>query len=140
MIILDTNVVSEPLKPAPNLAVLNWLDAQEPTTLYLTAINWAELLAGVAILAAGRRKEALTLALSTQVLDLFKGRILPFDVEAAQAFAKNHASTQSQGLNMGFADSAIASIASAHGYAIATRNVRDFSGTGLELIDPWAFK
>lgn len=139
MIVLDTNVVSEPLKPAPNPVVLNWLNAQEPQTLYLTSVNLAELLAGVEALPAGRRRDALAQALSTQVFALFGGRILSFDAKAAQAFAKTNASAQAQGNTMGFADCAIAAITQANGFALATRNVRDFKGAGVSLIDPWDF-
>ena len=137
MIILDTNVVSEPLKPQPDPAVLQWLNAQEPKTLYITAINWAELLAGVAALPAGRRRDALAQALTTQVLALFGNRVLAFDTQAAEVFAQTHASVQSQGTRIGFADCAIASIAKAHGYAVATRNAKDFKATGVALINPW---
>jgi predicted nucleic acid-binding protein len=137
VIVLDTNVVSEPLKPKPAPAVLRWLDAQEPQTLYITSIVWAELLAGVAALPPGRRRNALAQALTEQVLALFGSRVLPFDTRAAEAFAKNHASAQIQGNPIGFADCAIASIASAHGYAVATRNTRDFKGVDVALIDPW---
>ena len=140
MIILDTNVVSEPLKPDPNPAVLNWLNAQEPQTLFITAVNWAELLSGVEALPAGRRRQALEQAISTQVLALFSGRVLPFDARAAGVFAKTHASAEAQGNSIGFADCAIASIAAANGYALATRNLRDFNGTGVKLIDPWSFE
>ena len=139
MIVLDTNVVSEPLKPEPNAAVLDWLNAQEPQTLYLTTVNLAELLAGVEVLPAGRRRDALAQALSTQVLALFGGRMLSFDAKAADAFAKVNASAQAQGNVMGFADCAIGAIARANGFALATRNVRDFKGAGVSLIDPWAF-
>ena len=138
MIVLDTNVVSEPLKLAPAPAVLRWLDAQEPQTLYITSVVWAELMAGVAALPQGRRRTALAKALTEQVLDLFGSRVLPFDTRAAEAFAKNHASAQAQGNSIGFADCAIASIASAQGFALATRNTRDFKGVDIVLIDPWA--
>ena len=137
MIVLDTNVVSEPLKPRPSPTVLGWLDAQEPQTLYITSVTLAELLSGVAALPAGRRRNALERAMTDQVLALFGPRVLPFDTRAAQAFAKNHASAQSQGNPIGFADCAIASIASAHGCALATRNTRDFKGVEVALIDPW---
>ena len=139
MIVLDTNVVSEPLKPAPNPAVLDWLNAQEPQTLFLTAVNLAELLAGVEALPAGRRRDALAQALSTQVFALFGGRILPFDAKAAQAFATTNSSAQAQGNTIGFADCAIAAITRANGFALATRNLRDFKGAGVSLIDPWDF-
>ena len=139
MIILDTHVVSEPLKAAPDLAVLDWLNAQEPQTLFLTTVNLAELLAGVELLPAGRRKDALAQALSSQVLALFEERILSFDANAAKVFAKANASAEGQGNPMGFADCAIAAIARANGFALATRNLRDFKGAGVSLIDPWAF-
>ena len=87
MIVLDTNVVSEPLKPAPDPVVLDWLNAQEPKTLYTTTVNLAELLAGVEALPAGRRKDALAQALSSQVLALFGGRVLSFDTDATVARA-----------------------------------------------------
>ena len=139
MIVLDTNVVSEPLKPVPDPLVLHWLNAQEPQTLYTTTVNLAELFAGVEALPAGRRKDALAQALSSQVLALFGGRILSFDANAAKAFAKTNASAQGQGNPMGFADCAIAAIARANGFALATRNLHDFKGAGVSLIDPWAF-
>jgi predicted nucleic acid-binding protein len=137
MIILDTNVVSEPLRPAPDPAVLRWLDAQEPGTLYLTAVNLAELLAGVEALPAGRRRVQLERALGEEVLPLFAGRVLAFDERAAQAFARIHTNAQAAGNPIGFADAAIAAIARAHGMALATRNVRDFRGTELDLLNPW---
>ena len=137
MIILDTNVVSEPLKPQPDPAVLDWLDRQAPETLCLTAINLAELLSGVAALPAGRRRNKLSQALSEQVMPLFEGRVLAFDVRAATAFARVHAGALAAGNPIGFANGAIAAIAAAHGFLLATRNVRDFNGTGIELVDPW---
>ncbi len=138
MIILDTNVVSEPLKPSPAPAVLEWLDRQVPETLYLTTINLAELLTGIEVLPQGRRRNELQNALTTKVMPLFEGRILSFDKKAAEAFARINASAQTQGSPISFADGAIAAIASAQGYLLATRNVRDFKCTGVELIDPWA--
>jgi predicted nucleic acid-binding protein len=137
VIILDTNVVSEPLRPAPDPAVLAWLDRQQAATLYLTAVNVTELLAGVEALPAGKRRANLEAAIGGQVLSLFDGRILPFDLLAARAFARLNAAAQAAGQTIGFADCAIAAIAAAHGFAVATRNVRDFSATGVELINPW---
>ena len=137
MIILDTNVVTEPLKPAPEPAVLDWLNAQEPQTLYLTTVNLAELLAGVETLPAGRRLIELGDALAGQMMPLFEGRILAFDRQAAQAFARIIASAQAAGNPISFADGAIAAIASVHGFMLATRNARDFKGTGVEIFNPW---
>ena len=137
MIILDTNVISEPLKPLPEPAVLDWLDRQSPQTLYLTTVNLAELLAGIEVLPQGRRRAELQHVLTTQVIPLFEGRILSFDEKAAEAFARIHASAQAFGNPISFADGAIAAIASAQGFILATRNVRDFRSTGVELINPW---
>jgi predicted nucleic acid-binding protein len=137
MIILDTNVVSEPLRPQPEPAVLQWLDAQEPQTLYLTSVNLAELLAGIEALPPGRRRSALQQALSERMMPLFEGRILSFDVAAAEAFARVNATAVAAGNAIGFADGAIAAIAAARGFMLATRNVRDFRGTGVTILDPW---
>lgn len=137
MIILDTNVVSEPLRLEPDPTVLNWLDAHDPATFYITTINLAELFAGVEKMPQGRRREALEQALTRQVASLFEGRILNFDAKAAEALAKAASGAQAQGNPIGFADCAIAAIARAKGFAVATRNVRDFKGTSVEVIDPW---
>ena len=137
MIILDTNVVSEPLKPEPNPAVMEWLDAQEPQTLYLSTTSLAELLAGIALLPAGRRRDGLAQALASQIMALFEGRILSLDIPAAQSFATTQALARAHGNTIGFADCAIAAMARAQGFSIATRNVRDFKGTGVALFNPW---
>jgi len=137
MIVLDTNVVSEPLKAKPDPAVLKWLDAQEPATLYLTTVNLAELLAGIETMAAGKRRTELKRGLIEQMMPLFDGRILAFDTSAAEAFASITASAQAEGNPISFADCAIAAIASANGFLVATRNVRDFKGTGVALLNPW---
>jgi toxin FitB len=140
MIILDTNVVSEPLKPQPDPKVLAWLDAQAPETLYITSINLAELATGIAVLPAGRKRTALQQALDQRMMPLFEGRILHFDAKAAHAFAMLNAKLQMLGHSISFADGAIAAIAVVHGFTLATRNTRDFKNTGVELIDPWGWK
>jgi toxin FitB len=140
MIILDTNVVSEPLKPQPDPKVLAWLDVQAPETLYITAINLAELAAGIAVLPVGRKRTALQHALDQRMMPLFEGRILHFDAESAQVFANLSAKLQAMGSTMSFADCAIAAVAMANGFALATRNTRDFKNTGISLIDPWSWK
>ena len=137
MIILDTKVVLEALKPAPSKAVLNWLDRQAPETLYLTAASLAELLAGIETLQQGRRRLELEQAFAWQILPLFEGRILSFDAKAAGAFGKVRVGAQAVGNTIGFADGAIAAITASQGFALATRNVRDFRGAGVELINPW---
>ena len=138
MIILDTNVVSEPLKPAPEPKVLAWLDNQVAETLYLTSVNLAELLAGIETLPVGRRRTDLHRALTEQMMPLFEGRILPFDKKAAEAFARINAGTKALGNPINFADGMIAAIASAHGFILATRNENDFKAAGIGLINPWA--
>jgi predicted nucleic acid-binding protein len=138
MIILDTNVVSEPLKPLPHPGVIDWLNAQAPSSLFITSINLAELLAGVETLPPGKRRDALALALTSQVTALFENRVLHFDTRAAQSFAACLAGAQAQGNTIGFADCAIAAIAKNKGFIVATRNVRDFLGIGVQIINPWA--
>lgn len=137
MIILDTNVVSEPLKPAPEPAVLDWLNAQDPQTLYLTTINLAELLAGIEAMPVGHRRTKLRQTLLGRMQPLFEDRILPFDQQAVQAFARINANAQAVGNPISFAVGAIAAIASAHGFMLATHNVHDFKNTHIEILNPW---
>ncbi|HPF26680.1 MAG TPA: type II toxin-antitoxin system VapC family toxin [Steroidobacteraceae bacterium] len=138
MIVLDTNVVSEPLKPRPDPAVLGWLDRQGPVTLYLTTISLAELLAGVQALPAGKRRAELQGVLSSELVSLFAGRILAFGERSAAAYAEVVSSANAAGNPIHFADAAIAAIAMEHNFMLATRNARDFKGTSIELLDPWA--
>ncbi|HEY6453955.1 MAG TPA: type II toxin-antitoxin system VapC family toxin [Steroidobacteraceae bacterium] len=137
MIILDTNVVSEPLRSKPNPEVLAWLDRQAPETLYLTTINVAELWSGVEALPAGRRRTQLQALMSANVLALFENRILPFDEPAATAFGRIAANAQAAGNRIDFADCAIAAIAMTKNFMLATRNIKDFRGVDVELINPW---
>jgi predicted nucleic acid-binding protein len=137
MFVLDTNVISEPLRPQPDPSVVRWLDAQPRESLFLTTINLAELMAGVEQLPTGKRRHDLELAFSRQILPLFAGRVLAFDERAAHAFAQVHARARSSGRPIAFADGAIAAIALVHRLSLATRNVDDFSGTGVQLINPW---
>lgn len=137
MIILDTNVVSEPLKPKPNEAVLNWLDAQDPQTLYITTINLAELLTGIELMPTGRKRTALKSALDNQIMPLFDGRVLHFDAKAAAVFAQINAKVQLRGTSISFADCAIAAIAQVNKFSVATSNLRDFKSTGVALFNPW---
>lgn len=137
MIVLDTNVVSETLKLAPSPIVVDWLNRQARETLYLTTVTLAELLAGVELVPAGRRRNKLKQALTERLIPLFDGRVLSFDPPAAVAFASLNARAQTAGSPISFADCAIASIASAHAFAVATRNVRDFKSVEIELINPW---
>jgi toxin FitB len=137
MIILDTNVISEAFKPAPNPAVMKWLDAQEPETLFIATISLAEMLAGIYKMPEGRRRAELSNLVENKTTTAFHNRILPFEIKAVEAFGAVNASACAVGNPIAFADCAIAAIASARGYILATRNVRDFKGTGIEIFNPW---
>jgi toxin FitB len=138
LIVLDTNVISEPLKAIPASNVLQWLANQAPETLYMTTISVAEMLSGVEKLPKSKRRDSLHRALIDKVFPLFAGRILSFDESAAVEFSLVLSGANAKGNPISFADAAIAGIARAHGFAVATRNVRDYKGTGVALVDPWA--
>ena len=137
MILLDTNVVSEPLRPAPDTRVVEWIDAQPLETLFLSAITVAELRAGVALLPAGKRRAGLQESLETRVLPLFAGRVLPFDLGCTQAYAELMAQARASGLAVANADGYIAAIAAANGLAVASRDTGPFLAAGAKVIDPW---
>ena len=136
MIVIDTNVVSELMRPTPEPAVMTWFSEQDAAQLYLTAISEAELCAGAAILPAGRRRERLTAEVDAVVRQDFAGRVLPFDSAAARAYAVIAASRRSVGRPILEADCQIAAIARAHDAAVATRNGADFEHCGIEVFDP----
>lgn len=137
MIILDTNIVSELLRPAPEPKVEAWLAAQDGGQVYLTAISEAELRYGVAILTDGKRRDALAEAIDAMLREDFRDRILPFDSAAAEAFATIAADRRGAGRPISQFDCQIAAIGRAQGATVATRNARDFEGCGIEVIDPW---
>ena len=137
MILLDTNVVSEPLRPAPDTRVVEWIDAQPLETLFLSAITVAELRAGVALLPAGKRRTGLQESLETRVLPLFAGRVLAFDLGCTQAYAELMAQARASGLAVANADGYIAAIAAANGLAVASRDTGPFVAAGAKVIEPW---
>jgi|SRR5690606_2177875 len=137
MILLDTNVVSEPLRQAPEARVIEWIDAQPLETLYLSAITVAELRAGVALLPSGKRRAGLQESLEKRVLPLFAGRVLSFDLPCTQAYAELIAKTKKAGLAIAAADGFIAAIAAANGFAVATRDTSPFEAAGVTVINPW---
>ncbi len=137
MILLDTNVISESLRPAPEARVVQWMDAQPLETLYLSAITVAELRAGVARLPAGARRDALNERIEKRVLPLFIGRILPFDLAATQAYADLPARARAAGISIATADAFIAAIAAAQSLVVATRDTRPFEAAALAVINPW---
>ena len=137
MILLDTNVVSEPLRPAPDLRVVEWIDAQPLETLFLTAITVAELRAGVALLPAGKRRAGLLQNLEKRVLPLFAGRVLPFNMACTQAYAGLMAKARTAGLAIATADGYIAAVAAANGFTVASRDTGPFEAAGAAVVNPW---
>ena len=136
MIVLDTNVLSEPLKIRPEPKVLAWLDAQGAETLYMSAISYAELRVGLLKLADGKRKNELAAKIE-RALQLFKDRMLGFTVEAAEHLAQISARCNRLGKPATAPDVYIAAIAAANGFSVATRNVDHFKHTGVSVINPW---
>ena len=136
MIVLDTNVISEPLKSMPDPKVMAWLDDQSAETLFITAISRAELRFGVLKLPEGKRKSALAERIE-RVLDLFKDRTLDFDAAASDKLAEIAARCEKAGRPAVAPDAYIAACAAARGFAVATRNVKHFEPTGLRVINPW---
>ena len=137
MILLDTNVISEPLKLSADAGVLSWIDAQSIDTLYLSAISLAELRFGIAALPTGKRKETLHLGLEQRILPLFADRILPFDASASQAYADILSTARAQGRAISTADGYIAATAKRHGFMVATRDASPFEAAGITVINPW---
>jgi toxin FitB len=137
MIILDTNVVSEPMKPNGDPAVRAWLDRQVAETLYLTATSLSELLTGVELLPEGKRKQGLAAALSGLMLRLFGSRILPFDQQAAITYASLIGQAKAIGHPISVADGQIAAIAKTHGFTVATRDTTPFTSVGVSILNPW---
>lgn len=137
MIVLDTNVVSEPMRPNGNLAVRTWLDRQVAETLYLTATSLSELLVGIEILPDGKRKEGLDTALSDLLDMLFGSRILPFDRTAAIQYAPLVSRARASGCPISVADGQIAAIAAVHGFTVATRDTAPFIAAGVPVTNPW---
>ncbi len=137
MILLDTNVVSEPLRPEPDARVIQWIDAQPLETLYLSAMTVAELRAGVALMPAGRRRDRLNDYLEKSVLPSFVGRVLPFDLACTYAYAQVLAKVRRVGSGIETADALIAAMATANGFIVATRDTRPFEAAGLTVVNPW---
>lgn len=136
MILLDTNVVSEGMKPQPDPAVRDWLDAQAAETLYLSSVTVAELLYGIGVLPDGQRKTRLTAAVEG-LIGLFEGRILAFDSDAARRYADIAVAARRAGRGFPTPDGYIAAMAVAHGFEVATRDASAFAAAGVPTIDPW---
>lgn len=138
MIILDTNVLSETLRPTPSTRVLEWMRSEPPSAFFTTAITELELLYGIALLPEGRRRQSLESVIELIFAEDLAGRVLPFDSAAAREFADIAASRRRAGRPISEADARIAAIARSRGASLATRNLGDFIGCRLELMDSWA--
>lgn len=138
MIVLDTNVISEPMRTVPDPAVIAWLNGQVQAALFTTSINVMELRFGVERLPEGRRKADLWDVLEFTLSRLVGPRILVFDAAAAAMAARIVAEAEASGVPIGQADAQIAALAATHGFAVATRDVTPFQKAGLAVINPWA--
>lgn len=136
MIVLDTNVVSEAMKPEPSPAVRAWLNDQAAETLYISSVTLAELLFGIQALPQGRRRDLLDSALN-DLLELFKGRVLPFDTEAARCYAELAVAARKGGRGFPTPDGYIAAIAASRGFIVASRDTAPFEAVGVDVINPW---
>ncbi|MCG5484248.1 MAG: type II toxin-antitoxin system VapC family toxin [Sinorhizobium meliloti] len=136
MIVLDTNVVSEAMKPAADPAVRSWLNEQVAETLYLASVTLAELLFGIGALPDGRRKKALAEMLDG-VLELFGDRVLPFDIGAARYYAGLAVTARAAGKGFPTPGGYIAAIAASRGFIVATRDISPFEAAGLTVVNPW---
>lgn len=136
MIVLDTNVVSEAMKPAPHPAVRAWLNAQVAETLYLSSMTLAELLFGIRALPAGRRKDLLALTLD-RLMVLFQDRILPFDIDAARHYADLAVTAKCAGRGLSTSDGFIAAIAVSRKFIVASRDTGPYEAAHVPVINPW---
>lgn len=138
MIVLDTNVVSELMRKEPEPRVIEWVDGHPAGDVFLTSVTTAELLYGIARLPDGRRKDSLAAKTQELLLDDFVGQVLAFTVDASTHYADIVITRERQGAPISMADAQIAAICRLYGAVLATRNVRDFAGTGVDVRDPWA--
>ena len=137
MILIDTNVVSEPMKTRSDPRVVAWLDRQTPETLFISTITVSEILFGVAALPAGRRRSRLGEAFEREIERLFEGRVLSFDLAAARAYAVLMSGARTKGAPLAMADGQIAAVATANKLAVATRDEAPFRAAGVRTINPW---
>jgi predicted nucleic acid-binding protein len=137
LILLDTNVISEPMRPQGDPAVQAWLDRQEAETLYVTAINLAELLVGIELVPMGKRRANLTVSLTRLMERLFGPRVLAFDRPAAIAYATVVGRSRAVGYTISVADAQIAAIALVTGFTVATRDTDPFAAARIPIVNPW---
>jgi predicted nucleic acid-binding protein len=137
MIVLDTNVLSELMKPAPSEPVVAWVASQPTQSLYTTSITEAEILHGIMLLPSGRRRRAFETAAREMFREEFAGRVLSFGSDAALPYARIAVERRRGGRPISHFDAQIAAIARSAGATLATRNVSDFEGCGVEIVNPW---
>ncbi len=137
MLVVDTNVLSELMRPTPDPVIASWVAERTTSSLHLTAISEAELRFGLAIMPPGRRRDGLAEGLKRMLRTGFANRVLPFDSAAASSYAEIAAARRAMGRPMPEADCQIAAIARSRDMAVVTRNVRDFADAGIDVIDPW---
>jgi predicted nucleic acid-binding protein len=137
MIVLDTNVISEPWKPLAELVVAAWIDRQPKESLYLCAPVLMEGLLGIALLPDGKRKRGMTAAVQTLLVNYFADRFVAFEREAAVVYASLAGRTAAKGYSISVADCQIAAIATVHGFTVATRDTAPFLAAGVPVVNPW---
>jgi predicted nucleic acid-binding protein len=137
MIILDTNVLSELMKPKPSPAVAAWVAKQPITELFTTSITEAEIFYGIELLPKGKRRDGLRTAAQAMFIEDLTGRVFSFDSDAARAFSGIAAHRRTLGKPINHADAQIAAIAQTRGARLATRNAGDFKDCGVDIVDPW---
>jgi predicted nucleic acid-binding protein len=137
MIILDTNVLSELMRPKPSVSVLAWIAKQPEAELFTTSITEAEIFYGIEVLPKGKRREHLTTAAEAVFTEDFSGRVYSFDSTAARVFSKVASSRRTSGRPVSHADAQIAAIAKTKRAKIASRDVKGFEQCGVDVVDPW---
>jgi toxin FitB len=137
MIVLDTNVLSETLRPAPETKVLAWLTSQPRSSLFTTTLTRGEVFYGIRLLPAGARRQGLWDASRAIFDEDFAGQVLGFDSDAADAYAEIAATRKNIGRPISQFDAMIAAVARSRGASLATRNVKDFVDCGVDIVDPW---
>jgi predicted nucleic acid-binding protein len=137
VIVLDTNVVSELARPRPAAEVIDWVDAQDSANLVITAVTAGEIRAGVALLPTGRRRRQIAERMEALITETFAGYVVAFDVDSTESYARVVAMRTRAGRPISGFDAQIAAVCAQHGATLATRNLDDFDGLELDLINPW---
>jgi toxin FitB len=137
MIVVDTNIISELMKPEPHPGMRHWMNAQSSDNLYLTSVSWYELLYGLELMPSGKRRDGLRFTLNALRTEFFADRMLSFDENSASALSKLMAQARVDGIAISLGDGQIASIAVQHGFSVATRDTLPFEAAGLQVINPW---